>query len=97
MLDIDHGGKQVGSVSSGSGVDSIGCDATRAHAYLPGGASATIAVVGVAPSGQLSVLGTVPTASGAHFVTADDRGNVWVCDPDRGQLLLFKDSYSPGG
>jgi len=30
-------------------------------------------------------------------VTADDRANAWVCDPDRGQLLVFKDSYGPGG
>jgi hypothetical protein len=43
------------------------------------------------------VLGTVPTASGAHCVTADDRGNAWVCDPDRGQLIVFKDAYPTSG
>ena len=46
---------------------------------------------------KLTVLGTVPTASGAHCVTADDRSNAWVCDPDRGRLLVFKDSYAPSG
>jgi DNA-binding beta-propeller fold protein YncE len=95
VLDIDHNGKQLGSVSSGSGVDVIAYSPSLAHVYFPGAGSATMAIVGVAASGQPTVLGTVPTASGAHCVTADDRGNAWVCDPDHGQLLVFRDAYPP--
>ena len=97
VLDIDHNGKELGSVSSGSGVDIISYNPTLGHAYLPGSSSATMAFVGIGPGGQVTVLGTVPTASGAHCVTADDRGNAWVCDPDRGQLIVFKDAYPPSG
>jgi DNA-binding beta-propeller fold protein YncE len=97
VLDIDHGGRQLGSAASGAGVDVISYDPMRAHAYLPGASSATMAFVGIAANGQPMVLGTVPTATGAHCVTADDRGNAWVCDPDRGQLLVFKDAYPPSG
>jgi hypothetical protein len=32
---------------------------------------------------------------GAHCATADDRGQVYVCDPENGQILLFKDSLPP--
>ena len=97
VMDVDHDGKELGAVSSGSGVDVIAYNAALSHAYLPGAASATMAFVGVAASGQPALLGTVPTARGAHCVTADDRANAWVCDPDQGQLLVFKDSYGPSG
>jgi hypothetical protein len=30
-------------------------------------------------------------------VTADDRAGAWVCDPDRGRLLVFKDTYPASG
>ncbi len=54
-------------------------------------------VVGVAVSGQLSLLGTVPTVSGAHCVAADDRGNAYVCDPDNGDLLVIADALPKSG
>ncbi len=93
VLDIDHGGKQLGAVSSGSGVDIIAYSPTLAHAYLPGAKSATMAVVGIGGGGVPTVLGTVPTARGAHCVAADDRGHAYVCDPDHGRLLVFADAY----
>ena len=43
--------------------------------------------------GKLALLGIVDTTNGAHCVTTDDLGNAWVCDPDRGQLLLIKDLF----
>lgn len=46
MLDLNTGA-QLGSTSSGSGVDIIGYNPRLAHAYLPGGASGTIAIIGV--------------------------------------------------
>jgi hypothetical protein len=97
VMDVDHDGKQLGAVSAGSGVDVIAYSPTLAHAYLPGSSSATMAFVGVSPTGRLTVLGTAPTAGGAHCVAADDRGNAWVCDPHQGQLLVFKDPYAPSG
>lgn len=95
VLDVDHDGKQLGSVSAGSGVDVISYSTSLGHLYLPGSSSATMAILAVSPTGSLVLLGTVPTANGAHCVAADDRGQAWVCDPNHGQLLVFKDNYPP--
>lgn len=93
VLDVEHDGKQLASVSVGSGVDVISYSPSLGHLYLPGSSSATMAILAVSSTGSLSVLGTVPTASGAHCVVADDRGQAWVCDPNHGQLMVFKDNY----
>jgi DNA-binding beta-propeller fold protein YncE len=93
VLDVQHGGKLLGSVASGAGVDVIAYDAKRSHVYLPGARSATMAIVRIAEDGTPSVLATVRTAGGAHCVTADDRGFAWVCDPKGGRLLRFLDAY----
>ncbi|HEX8954606.1 MAG TPA: hypothetical protein VF945_22280 [Polyangia bacterium] len=94
-LDVEHGGKLLATVKSGSGVDLIAYDAARAHLYLPGDESATVAIIGVAATGALSLLGTAPTAKDAHCVTTDERGNAYVCDPQNGRLLVVHDPYPP--
>ncbi|PWT88269.1 MAG: hypothetical protein C5B54_10910 [Acidobacteria bacterium] len=93
VLNLNQDGKQIASLSSGSGVDIIDYNSTLAHLYLPGGHSATMAIIGVAGSGQLSLLGTVPTAEDSHCVTADANGNAYVCDPGKGQILMLQDNY----
>lgn len=92
-LDVAHDGKLAGTVKSGSGVDIIAYDPARAHLYVPGDESATLAIIAVAPSGALSLLGTSPTTKDAHCVTTDERGNAYVCDPRNGQLLVIHDPY----
>lgn len=94
VLDLKTG-KQLSSASSGSGVDIIAYDAKLRHAYLPGAASATMALIGVDASGAATVLGTVPTAKGAHCAATDESGDVYVCDPATGSILAFKDSFAP--
>ena len=86
------GGNAVSSLTSGDGVDIIDYDAKLSHLYLPGGRSATIAVLGVSGEGKLSILGTLPTAAGAHCV-ASANGSVFVCDPKKGRLIVFRDTY----
>ena len=95
VLDIAHDGKLLSTVRSGSGVDIIAYDPGRAHLYLPGDESATMAIIGVSPKGGLSILGTVPTAKEAHCVTIDERGGAYVCDPRQGRLLVVHDPYPP--
>lgn len=97
VLDVDHGGKLLSSVKSGRGVDIIAYDAARAHLYLPGDETATMAIIGVSAKGQLSVLSVLPTVKDAHCATTDDRGGVYVCDPRGGQLLLLRDDHPPSG
>ncbi|HJW89535.1 MAG TPA: hypothetical protein VJ436_02730 [Anaerolineales bacterium] len=45
------------------------------------------------PGGFVLVqLASADTSLNANCVTSDNRGNVYVCDPDRGKLLLVKDT-----
>ena len=74
-LDVAHDGKLLSTVKSGKGVDIIAYDAKRAHLYLPGDESATMAIIGVSAKGALTVLGVVPTAKEAHCVTTDEQGH----------------------
>jgi hypothetical protein len=90
-------GKQLGKAESGNGVDIIDYSASLGRVYLPGGKSETMAFVGVSAKGELSVLGTAPTAKGAHCVATDGHGQAFVCDPAHGQLLVFSDPYPPSG
>lgn len=89
-MDITHDGKILSTVSSGSGVDIIDYNLRRKHLYLPGGKSATMAIIEVSAKGFLTLLRTVPTVEGAHCVTTDQT-NAFVCDPNQGKLLVISD------
>jgi len=85
-------GKILGRASSGDGVDIIAYNPKLEHAYLPGEASATMAIIGISSAGVTAVLKTVQTVRGAHCATADDRNQVYICDPSHGRLLVFEDA-----
>lgn len=89
VLDLAHDGAVLDTFAHGSGVDIIAFDAERSRLYLPGGRSATMAVLAVSDAGKLSLAATAATAPEAHCVTVDDRGQAWVCDPQGGRLLRF--------
>jgi hypothetical protein len=85
-------GHPLGEASAGDGVDIIGYAPQLHHAYLPGAKSATMAVIEIHADGKPVVLTTTTTAKHSHCVVADDLGNAYVCDPSKGQLLIFHDS-----
>jgi hypothetical protein len=85
-------GKITGSASSGDGVDIIAYNPKLSHAYLPGADSASMAIIGVSPSGSAAVLKTVKTARGAHCAVTDDRDGVYVCDPVAGKIISITDT-----
>ena len=93
MLDVDHGGKVLSTIAVGRGVDIIAYDPARRHLYLPGAESADLAVIDVASSGLLKLLGRLQTTAGAHCATTDGSGGIYVCDPSRGRLLVIPDPY----
>jgi hypothetical protein len=91
---LDAGsGKPIATAKAGDGVDIIDYDAKRGHLYVPGGKSATMAIFGVSSKGELSLLGSVATAAGAHCVAVDGGGRAYVCDPKAGQLIVVADPY----
>jgi hypothetical protein len=59
--------------------------------YVPSADSATMTVLSIGADGRPSPVGTVATAKGAHCVTADDDGGAWVCDPNGGRLLFYRE------
>jgi hypothetical protein len=91
----DADGQRLGEASSGAGVDIIAYNPELGHLYLPGGESATMATIGISSDGKASVLGVVSTAGDSHCVTTDGRDQVFVCDPEHGRILVFKDSLPP--
>jgi hypothetical protein len=93
VLDLEHGGKLLGSAPAGKGVDVIAFSGKLSHLYVPGAEAANLTVLGVGRGGELSLLGTAATAADAHCVAADDDANAYVCDPGKGQLLVFPDPY----
>ena len=94
VMDVAHGGAVLATTSAGSGVDIIDYDPVRRHLYLPGARSATLTIFSVAANGTLTALATKATVKGAHCVTTDGK-DAYVCDPDRGRLLVIRDSYPP--
>jgi hypothetical protein len=78
-------------LDAGDGVDIIDFDPSLSHLYLPGGKSATMAILEVSPHGKLGVVRSVPTAAGGHCVVSDGAGHVFVCDPAKGRLLAIGD------
>lgn len=90
-------GKAVGAVGTGDGVDGIAYSDKLAHLYVPAGDAGTLTVVAVGEHGELRALGAVPAARDAHCAAADDQGNVWICDPGKGRLLVVADPFAHRG
>lgn len=92
VLDAAHDGAVLATAVAGRGVDIIDYDPVRRHLYVPGAGSATMTIFAVGEDGHLLPLATLPTAKGAHCV-ATDGNDAYVCDPDRGRILVVPDSY----
>ncbi|MEP6860721.1 MAG: hypothetical protein ABJE66_08890 [Deltaproteobacteria bacterium] len=92
-LDVVNGGKQLGTATTGKGVDIIAYNPALSHLYVPGGDAATLTILGVAAMGSLAVLGTVAVAADSHCVATDDAGHAYVCDPKSGALLVVTDPF----
>lgn len=92
VLDLNHNGKLLSSLNAGTGIDGVSYSSTLAHFYLPGSKSATLSILEVSEKGHLKLAGEVKTEKHSHCAASDDSGNVWICDPDHGRLLLYHDT-----
>jgi hypothetical protein len=92
-LDVEHGGRILASAETDPGVDVIAYDAERRHVYVPSAKSGALAILAVSAGGALSRLGASPASAGAHGVTTDRRGNVFVGDPRGGRLVVIRDEF----
>jgi DNA-binding beta-propeller fold protein YncE len=85
-IDTNQGGKVLGAVETGAGVDNI--DYSNNLVYAAAGRAATLTIANVDDSGRLSRVALVPTVTGARSVVAGDDGKAYVIDPANGKILV---------
>ena len=93
VLDTANGGKQLGEVMVGQGVDICAYNPMLHHMYVASQGSMDLSIVGISAAGMPKVLGVVPTTMGAQMVASDEYGNAWVVDPGMGRLIKVRDTY----
>ncbi len=90
-LDLTAGGRVLHKADTGAGVDIIQYAPQVKHLYVPGARAATLTVFRAGKSGSLQPVDLYQTARGAHCVAVDGHGGVFVCDPQAGRILEFRD------
>ena len=88
-FDLAHGGKVVGRVKTGGGVDNLAYDPARRLLFVASGKDGKMTITHVGDGGTLDLYAMVPTAPGARNPVVDARGAVYVEDAAGGQLLVF--------
>ena len=91
VLDVKHPGRILASADAGAGIDIISYNPNSRHLYVPGARSASMTIFKVSSKGALQALAEFRTAKGAHCVTNDLKGKVFVCDPHAGSILEIND------
>jgi hypothetical protein len=93
VLDVRNRGRILSSTRVGSGHAVIDYDAELHHLFLVDTSCGCVRTYGISVSGELDLLTRHYASNTARCVVADATGAAWVCDPARGQLLRFRDSY----
>ena len=93
VLDVANGGKQLGELMTGKGIDVCAYNPVLHHIYMAGQDSQDLSIVGISAAGVPTLLGKIKTAAGSQMVASDEYGNAWVGDPGGGRLLKVQDIY----
>ncbi|HEX7479281.1 MAG TPA: hypothetical protein VF331_15855 [Polyangiales bacterium] len=93
-LDLNHAGAVLNRQNGGSQANILAYSPSLHHLYSPSGKTSQIFVMDVLDSGKLTLLGKLPGASRGFSAAADDRGHVWVIDPDHGRVIRATDSFA---
>ncbi len=96
VMDINSDGFQVTSQNFGGDLDAVAYNPLLHHIYLPSGASGVVAIFQLQKT-SLRLLGTADTDINARCVTADGDNNIWVCDPNNGQVFTIHDEFPDAG
>jgi DNA-binding beta-propeller fold protein YncE len=91
VLDVVTG-KKLGEAPTGAGVDVIAYAPALHHLYVPAAKAGTLSIFGVTAAGTLKPLAGGHGAAGGHCGVADAKGDVFVCAPNRGALVLTVDA-----
>jgi DNA-binding beta-propeller fold protein YncE len=90
VLDLDHGGKPLGRITTDGGVDNLDYDAQRRLLFVASGQGAALIIAHVDDGGALRKVSSVPTAKGARNPVLDARGTAYVEDSGNGRLLVVE-------
>ena len=90
VLDLNHGGKPVGRITTDGGVDNLEYDAQRRLLFVASGQGAVLIIAHVDDGGALRKVATIPTAKGARNPVLDARGTAYVEDSGDGRLLVVE-------
>src|ERR1700690_781009 len=99
-LDLEHGGKVLGRITTGDGVDNPGYDARKRLLFIASGADGEIVIAHVDDKGGPQKIVSIPTARGARNPVIDVHGNAYVEDSSNGRLLVIEPdprTPTPGG
>jgi hypothetical protein len=89
-LDLAHGGKVLGRLHTGKGVDNIDYVAARKQLYVASREDGMLTIASVADSGTLTAAATATTAKGARNAVVDENGTAYVADSSGGKLIVVK-------
>ncbi len=89
-LDLAHGGKVLGRITTGAGVDNPAYDPARRLLYIASGAGGEMVIAHVDDAGVPQKIASVPTAKGARNPVVDAQGRVYVEDSSNGRLLVVE-------
>jgi len=95
-LDLEHGGKVLGRIATGAGVDNPAYDPARRLLFIASGADGEMVMAHVDDGGVPRKIASVPTAKGARNPVLDARGNVYVEDSSGGRLLVVEPTPPTG-
>jgi DNA-binding beta-propeller fold protein YncE len=90
VLDLDHGGKPLGRITTDGGVDNLDYDARRRLLFVASGQGAALIIARVDDGGVLRKVSSIPTAKGARNPVLDARGTAYVEDSGNGRLLIVE-------
>ena len=89
-LDYAHGGRILGRLKTGGGVDAIDYDGRKRLLYLASGKDAKLTVAHVTDAGVPAVTESVDTVKGGRSVVIDGQGNAYIADSAGGRLIVVK-------
>lgn len=88
LLDSGHGGKPLGSLDVGEGVDALEYAEAHHRLFAAAGRAGRMVVAGLGPGGRLSVEETIATAPGARNAVVTEKGVAYLTDARGGAILV---------
>jgi len=87
VLDSTHGGRQVGSIAAGAGLDNIDYSEDRGLLYAAAAEAAKLTIARIDDQGKPVAVAVVPTVQAARSVVAGAQGRAYLIDPIGGSIL----------